>query len=268
MIVPDLVPDLARRPAQRPRMALRADRLGGRRRCRGRRSSGPHQMYIGWPVLSIRRTTVRSDCGQRAGGPSDERRPVVRAHQRAHLAAAVQEIERAPSRRHGGIRRPHAILPDVSATALPGILFGSRTAIPPAATLTAGGRCAPAVLLFHRDVEGAPELACPDPGLGGAARAAGLDASTRCRTACRAARRIPAKATSASRRRPRSATPASRSPSWARRCRRAFTGSRSTRRRRRTSTRRDRRDRARGERLRRARPSRRADLSPRPRPGP
>ena len=32
----------------------------------------------------------------------------------------------------------------------------------------------PAVLVFDRDVEGAPELACPDPGLGGAARAAGL----------------------------------------------------------------------------------------------
>jgi hypothetical protein len=50
--------------------------------------------------------------------------------------------------------------------------------------------------------------------LGGAARAA-VSMVHRCRTACRAARRIRAKATSASRRRPRSATAASRSPSWA-----------------------------------------------------
>jgi hypothetical protein len=30
-------------------------------------------MYIGWPVLSMSLTVVRSDCGQLAGGPSGDR---------------------------------------------------------------------------------------------------------------------------------------------------------------------------------------------------
>ena len=106
--VPDLVPHLARRPAERARVALRADRVGDRRRCRGRRSSGPHQMYIGWPVLSMSRTAVRSDCGQRRGRAERRGGPVVSAHQRAHLPAFEQEVERASTRRPGGIRRPHA----------------------------------------------------------------------------------------------------------------------------------------------------------------
>jgi hypothetical protein len=29
-------------------------------------------MYIGWPVLSMSLTAVRSDCGQAAGGPSGD----------------------------------------------------------------------------------------------------------------------------------------------------------------------------------------------------
>ena len=57
-------------------------------------SSRPHQMNIGWLVLSSMRTAVRRLCGQVSGFPSGRADQSIGARQRAHFPAAGEKIRR------------------------------------------------------------------------------------------------------------------------------------------------------------------------------
>src|SRR5436190_4398049 len=132
-------------------------------------------MYIGWPVLSMSLTAVRSDCGQAAGGPSGDADQSC-ARIKAPISPPPSRKSSAP--RVGATAESVDLMPSFPTPARrpcrkscweswSGILTGPqrrRVRVLPAA-----------VLISHRVVDAVSFVACPGPGLGGAARAPGLD---------------------------------------------------------------------------------------------
>src|SRR6187200_2537294 len=133
-------------------------------------------MYIGWPVLSMSLTAVRSDCGQPEGEPRDD---VAQSCARISAPISPPPSRKSSAPRVGAAVGSADVMPlfptparqpllEIRARVEEGGFSPPRIAGVPGAPLAA-------VLISRRVAEVAAFLARPRPGLGGAARAAGLD---------------------------------------------------------------------------------------------
>ena len=111
---PDFGPDIMEGPAERAADAWRREspRTG---RCRESRAPPPTRRTSGTATAAGGATIVRRDCGHVVGRPKRRDRPVMRAHQGAHLSATCEKplglIHRLRRRRRRRARNPTTVFP-------------------------------------------------------------------------------------------------------------------------------------------------------------